>query len=387
MLSPEARLVLASAARDNDAALRASLGTELDWGKVLWLAEHERATSVLWQRLSAVGLPNVPAAAAEQLHRIAMVSDFRMLYMRQRLEETVRRLAHEGIDVMMLKGAALAEAVYGSFTARPMNDLDLLVPHDRAQEARDSLLGAGWAGDVDEHIARIYEHHHHLPPLVDVSGTEAKLELHTSLFLEGHPFVLTAERVWDGRQGLDLGGVMAYVPSLSHMLLHTCLHFAWSNQLRSGAWRTLRDVDHIVGRRDMNWPEFVALAGESKAETLCYWSFRLASGLIGTRIPGDVMRALSPGLPPAILRRLARHYVHQALPTEWICPSERVGRWMWSAGMRPARSGYGRERPWRHEDRIRTPGYEELGATDKVTNHLRQLPRWGRYLRLLIQPL
>jgi hypothetical protein len=384
-LSPEARLVLASAGQDTDVELQSLVSSGLDWGKVLWLAEQERATTVLWQRLSALGMPNVPAETAEQLQRMSMVSDFRMLYMHQRLQETVQRLAHEGIDVVLLKGAAVGESVYEKFTDRPMNDLDLLVPPDRAHAARESLLWAGWRGEMDERMARIYENHHHLPPLLDVSGTEAKLELHTSLFLEGHPFVLTAERVWEGRQPIDVGGVTTYVPSLNDMLLHACLHFGWSNQLRSGGWKTFRDVGQLASRPEMDWPSFVALARESRASTICYWVFRLAAGQAGVVLPAEVLEALGPGRPEPVLRRLERHYLHHILPTEWICPSETVGRWMWEAGMRPWRSGYGSARPWKHEDRIRDADLGELDARERVANQLRQLPRWGRYVRVMVE--
>ena len=55
-LSPEAQLLLLTAGGDqNDAAIRALLARPLDWAKLSWLSETERATPVLWRRLSALG--------------------------------------------------------------------------------------------------------------------------------------------------------------------------------------------------------------------------------------------------------------------------------------------------------------------------------------------
>src|SRR6476469_2636484 len=78
-LSPEAQLLLLTAGGEkNDGAIRALLAGPLDWAKLTWLSEQERATPVLWRRLSATGpLPE----GAEALHRMAMVSEFRMSHL------------------------------------------------------------------------------------------------------------------------------------------------------------------------------------------------------------------------------------------------------------------------------------------------------------------
>ncbi len=387
VLSPEARLVLLSAGEGTDDEMRALLSRPLEWGKVLWLAEQERATARFGERLQRIGA-SPPAEVAAALQAMAMVSDFRMLHLRQRLQDTVRVLSAAGIEVVLLKGAALAEVAYASFADRPMHDVDVLVAPGRAEEARRLLLDAGWTGDVDARTALMYEHHHHLPPLTDGSGTGTKLELHTSLFLAGHPFALTAERVWGARRPIDLGGVTTSVPDTGHLLLHVCLHFAWSNMLRSGSWRTFRDIERLVQAGGVEWRSFVELASESNASSLCYWTFRLASRSVGVGIPGWVQDALDPGLPEGVLRRLERHYLLHLLQTEWICPSVRVGYRMWELGMRPGRSGLGRARPWAHEDRIRADFLEEVrgGGALRLTNQLRRLGQWGHYLRLLWQP-
>lgn len=52
-------------------------------------------------------------------------------------------LQSAGIDVVVFKGAALAVLEYGSLDVRPMDDLDVLVPEDRAAEALRALLDSG----------------------------------------------------------------------------------------------------------------------------------------------------------------------------------------------------------------------------------------------------
>ncbi|MGH7622636.1 MAG: hypothetical protein ACREMU_09885, partial [Gemmatimonadaceae bacterium] len=101
-LSPEAQLLLLTAGgENNDKAISALLAGPLDWPKLSWLAETERATPVLWRRLTALGtLPE----AAQQLHRMAMVAEFRMSHLESRLLSALDTLAAAGCDVVLLKG-------------------------------------------------------------------------------------------------------------------------------------------------------------------------------------------------------------------------------------------------------------------------------------------
>src|SRR5688500_6301851 len=127
-LSPEARLLLLTAGgAQNDSAIHQLLERELDWTRVLAIAERERAVWPLWQRIGRIAPKRAPPVAADQLQRLAMVAEFRLRMLEQRLGESLAVLENAGIDVLLFKGAALAPMVYGDFVLRPMGDLDLLL--------------------------------------------------------------------------------------------------------------------------------------------------------------------------------------------------------------------------------------------------------------------
>jgi hypothetical protein len=179
-LSPEAQLVLLSAGGTGcDDAMRTLLDGDLDWAKVTWLAEHEAAVPVLWQRLGTLGA-RIPDESATTLQRLAMVSEFQMLRLEQRLGEAIGLLDGAGIDVVLLKGAALACSVYRSFSLRPMGDADLLVERERAEAAMRILSGHGWATRADDTLEEFYAGHHHLPPLDDQTGSGGRSDASTS---------------------------------------------------------------------------------------------------------------------------------------------------------------------------------------------------------------
>ena len=95
-------------------------------------------------------------------------------------------LQSAGIDVVVFKGAALAVLEYGSLDVRPMDDLDVLVPEDRAAEALRALLDAGWEpGDVllPQPIGALPEsflRFRHGAPLHGPAGFEVDLHWHAT---------------------------------------------------------------------------------------------------------------------------------------------------------------------------------------------------------------
>ena len=108
------------------------------------------------------------------------------------LGDVVRVLDAVDIDVIVLKGVALALTVYPAPDLRPMVDADVLVPATRARDAVAALVEAGWSqkGEYPQHHLRRGQE-------VDLRGPmDEKLDLHWHL----HPVVVVpgAESTCDG---------------------------------------------------------------------------------------------------------------------------------------------------------------------------------------------
>jgi hypothetical protein len=388
LLSPAARVLFLSAAGTaHEEAIKALLIRGVDWEKLYQLAGIERAAPVLWRSIVRAGNDAVAGHAVAPLRRLAAVADFRAQLYRQRLTEVLALLEGADIAPTLLKGAALAHAVYHSFADRPMFDLDLLVEESRATEAQALLLEHGWRrASYAAGLDAFYAGHHHLVPLVDAAGTGITVELHTGLLAPGHPFLLSAEELRRARRYVRGDGFGAHVPDAHHMLLHVCLHFTWSHMMRRGSWRAFRDVGAIVGTGVVDWPTFIALAQRSRGGTCCYWTFRLAADVAGVRVPDDVMAALRPRLPGPALDALRRHFALQ-LVEDTAVPSVRLGQRLWQLAVQPGRSGHGGARPWLATQLFpieAEPADVQRGAR-KAAHHLGHLSDWARYWRAVIR--
>ena len=393
VLSPEARALFGVARGPiTTEAKRALLSAPVDWARLATLAQREKAACVLADHLDAsAGVP-VPAGA-EPLRRTAMLTTFHLMHLEKRLKETVAALAAEGISVVLLKGAGLAYTAYPAFTARQMSDLDLLVEPGTGERAQRVLAGAGWALPDEPAEAAFYGSHHHLPPMRDRRVPSAALELHTELFIAGHPLGLTAEAVWAEARPLAVGAARAFVPHPHHQLLHCCLHFAWGHMMQAGGWRTFRDVAAVVRTGAVEWAGFVELAERSRGQSCCYWTFELARVLAGSDdVPAWVLDRLRPPHSRVVHDRIRRHLALTMLPTESRSPSVWLDRLMWEAAIRPEHYGHGAGRPWAQEDRL----LEASGAAAAAAASAGAEPRerravsfekvgaYGRYLRTLL---
>jgi hypothetical protein len=379
--------MLTARANGNDSEMRALLARPFDWDRLCALALADRATSVVWRSLQRLGC-NVPDAVAKRLSHATAVSEFSLMRADVRLRETIRALGAQGIRVVLLKGAALVHVAYTSITERPMADFDLLVDPSRIDEAQRIAMSLGWARSPSAGPDFAYRTHHHAVPLVDdTGGTRMQLELHTGLFIAGHPFALSADAVRRRARPLEIDGCLVGVPARSVLILHACLHFAWSHGMRKGGWRTLRDIARLAEGRDKVWDDFASLAIESRGATCCYWTLRLARELAAVPVPDHVLSALRPDLPEVVLTRIGRHFALQVLASDVVCPSAVVDRAIWTAAILPRSSGHGPSRPWAQTHDFLAERPQESRARrfgNMVSRQLGLIPQWSRYVGAIV---
>jgi hypothetical protein len=376
-LAPEAALLLATAGGPAmDETIRGLATRVVDWTRFLQIAAQERAEAVVARRFRDLGIA-LPTAVDKELKVTALRADLRMARLAQRLDETLQAFKTAALPVMLLKGAALGKTVYGFVPSRPMLDLDILVPGDRRQEALAIALATGWVSTPLSQYQDFYSEHHHLPPLADQRTGQFNLELHTGLMTAGHPFNWPIEEIWARARALPDG--LGQVPSMSDMLLHNAIHFAWSHMSRFGPWRAFRDT--MALHASINWDDFVAECHKRRAASAAYWTLSLARIHAGVPIPETVEAALQPPLPFGMRAPLARHFGQLWFPNDLACPSRRLELTLWAMAMRPGHSGHGKSRPWSRDELIIDRLHE---PPDSFSRKLfRHLATGGQYLRYL----
>jgi hypothetical protein len=173
----------------------------------------------------------------------------------------LRAFAAAGLEVIVLKGAALAEAVYGDVALRPMVDLDLLVqPHDR-DAARALLARLGYAGVRREVRPGALAEQESEIELCKHRGIALQVDLHWSLF--DSPYYarrVDAQWVWQTAVSTCVAGEPARVLGTQAALLHLCGHLALHHAGRGLLWwQDLVELLRAPGAR-VDWDDLLARA-------------------------------------------------------------------------------------------------------------------------------
>ena len=120
------------------------LAPAADLNGVLDLLAAQGLISTLGGHLLDDPMIEVPARVAERVRSVNMRARPRGLLNHSVTRRLTSELAARGIPVIPLKGAALAEAVYGDVGKRVSSDIDLLVPLKRLGDAVAFAEEQGW---------------------------------------------------------------------------------------------------------------------------------------------------------------------------------------------------------------------------------------------------
>jgi hypothetical protein len=200
------------------------------------------------------------------------------------------RLGEDKIRVIVLKGAHLAEIVYGDAGLRPMSDVDLWVKEADVPGVEIALQDLGYVSMSGREAALDYSQHRHLAPFVKPGC--ADVEVHVTL--ERSPLVrLDEDGMWERAVSTRIGGSEALVLSPEDLLLHLCLHMGFQDRFKVSL-RHLCDIPAVIRHfaRDLDWDRFVRASRAWRLEKICYYALATAKGLLGAGVPAEALAAL-----------------------------------------------------------------------------------------------
>ena len=132
----------------------------------------------------------------------------------------ILELLHDsGIRSMILKGTALTVLAYHDFGARPMADLDILIPFSQAEFSIELLKKSGWEPENNQHLK--YNLLYGCGMMLVKAGFE--LDLHWHPFFEARKN-LTESDFWDHAVPVKFADTHTLALCPADMLLHVIVH-------------------------------------------------------------------------------------------------------------------------------------------------------------------
>jgi putative nucleotidyltransferase-like protein len=227
-----------------------------DWDALLAIAEDDGVAPGLAYVVGATPA-GVPLAVRDRLTRVfAAATGCHVLFSRE-LARVLAAFAAEGVTVIALKGAVLAETLYPHPALRPFHDLDLLVRPEDLTRADARLRALGYARTADEHGWR-FDVAWDRATLYEAPGG-VRVDLHWGLLNDPRFRWRDADAagVWDRAVDVRLAGVATRALAAEDLLLHLAVHLAVHHAGEGLLWQW--DLARLV-ERGVDWDVVTARA-------------------------------------------------------------------------------------------------------------------------------
>jgi hypothetical protein len=251
----------------------------------------EGISGLLHERVHGTAAHLLPPALVEGLRDAAHRQVARELAQRIELQRLVAVVGARGVDMLLMKGAALAYDVYPDPAWRVRTDVDLLIrERDRTLvEACLNTLGYECEPQVSGRFATYQFHARH----TDVHGVGHLCDVHWKIsnpqrFADAIAFDELARAAIP----LKLLGPDARGLGRAHALWLACVHRVAHHYDRDAIpW--LYDIHLLIERMDdENLARFLALAERTGVRRICLHALLLARMRLGTTIPPAALTAL-----------------------------------------------------------------------------------------------
>jgi len=275
--------------REIDEKLRA-----VDWESLVQFAVRQSVAPLLYHRLKTVYTSvNIPARLKHKLQKAYLASGMQNTCLYSELSKIIKAFQNEKLPVIVLKGAHLAQNVYGDITLRSMSDVDILVRKTDLLKAEEKLLEMGYSSSRVKEIEVVCAKSQHIPPVTKPGGLS--IEIHWTIESPTSPFTIDVDGLWKRAQPAMIAGVEVLVLSPEDFLLHLCLHSAYHHFFELGL-RSLCDLLETTRyyRNKIDWTQVEHRASQWNAKKPVYLTLHLAKELLAAEVPNKLLNALKP---------------------------------------------------------------------------------------------
>ncbi|HFQ81100.1 MAG TPA: hypothetical protein ENK33_06990 [Desulfobacterales bacterium] len=206
-----------------------ALDKRVDWGALLYLANFHLCSPLLYVRLRQDDLLAVlPEGLEEYLYSLYCLNVERNRGITAMLEELIPAFQKEGIESLLMKGAAVfCDDLYGDPGARMMLDVDILQAPEHKPKTIEILTGLGYREIPAPAMALeglpTDARHHHLPMYCKPDAA-AGVEIHFKLIYGQANRGLSTATAWAHRQTALLNNHQTTILKPTERLRHNALH-------------------------------------------------------------------------------------------------------------------------------------------------------------------
>lgn len=249
--------------------------SDSDWDLILLLSKRHLVAPFLYQCIKSLDPANeIGSGVIKKLRDIYLYSAALNMRRYHKLAKVLGMLKHEGIPVIVLKGAHLAGIVYEKIGMRAMQDVDLLFKMKDLSRAQKILMEKGYCQPDSSLFLDIHWN-------IDLSYADLNVEI---------------EEVWKRAQPAEIAGVKVLVLCPEDLLLHLCMHLGFHHLFEFAGLRALCDILETVRHYNglIDWGDIRHRAIRWRVINLVYLALLLGRDLLRADVPDAVMADFKP---------------------------------------------------------------------------------------------
>lgn len=291
-LSKEDLLLLFCARKDADKqVINNILGKNVNWDHITMCAQQHGISPLLYRNLCLTeDTTLLPEWVIKNLRGQYYATVARNMKHYDELNKILGSFKKEGIDVVVLKGAALAEAVYQDISLRGFNDIDILVRKNDLNRAKNVAIAGGYALEkIHSPEAYMEKFGYNLHYIKDIT-----LEIHWNISrrIGNEQYIkIDIDEVWNNAIPLKISNDDSKMLSPEDQLIHLSIHLASHNYDRL-IW--FCDISEIIRHYDIKWEKLIQNARKYRTKAYVYYTLYFTSELFGVKVPSRVLQEIRP---------------------------------------------------------------------------------------------
>ena len=276
-------------------------------GLDLWVflekARENGVSALVYSRLNEIkeDWPSIPADIFEEFRGDYYLYATKNTLIFEELGKALEAFKKSGLKVIVLKGAALAEKVYGNIALRSMSDVDLLVKEEDMAHADEQLKTLGY-GPADAAVDEVDFSSIYLTTIDYRSPEENSPSFHihwhfvnSTIPNESYIKNIKIENIWRDAENTEIAGLETLVMASHHLIIHLSEHALRVTHSLSKL-SLLCDINEAVNfyQEKLDWERLIKESFKFNLDRMVYLSLYFSSKLLDTQIPEDVLLKLRP---------------------------------------------------------------------------------------------
>jgi len=293
MESGVANLLTCLRIEDREAKItRLQAFSEQEWHTILAAASQYGVVPILFHTLN-------------QVHTNLYIPQALWTQMKHTYYRSAAPLNSQGISVILLKGAHLAESVYKNLALRPMVDIDLLARKEDLLKVHEILLQQGYTCSEGRSFSAL-----HLAPYKKKNAIRIEVHFHITrppVSQRVNPAAFWERAHNNSYQGVD---VLTLCPEdlLLHLCYHTCIDHGFNN-----GFIPYFDIVHTVTAYEgrLNWDQLWQRGTEWGIEKSLYLMLALTEKLLGFPVPEPIQEKMKPSQEVLDALHTAENFIYE----------------------------------------------------------------------------